>query len=64
MNYFQLTTDASWLYCPTTAMESEQNMGITVVRGNLADQMNNIMIIRTTYTPHADSNSAITQARK
>lgn len=63
MNYFQSTTDASWLYYPTTAMESEQNMGITVVRGNLADQMNNIMIIRTTYTPNADSNSAIMRAK-
>lgn len=61
MNYFQSTTDSSRLYRPTTATESDQYIG-TVLRGNLADQMNNVMIIRTTYTPNADSNSFITRA--
>jgi hypothetical protein len=61
MNYFQSTTDSSRLYRTTTATESDQYVG-TVVRGNLADQMNNIMIIRTTYTTNADSNSSMARA--
>lgn len=61
MNYFQSTTDASRLFRPTTATESNQYMG-TLVRGNLADQMNNVVIIRTTYTTNADSNSSIMRA--
>lgn len=48
MSYFQSTTDASNLYRPTTATETSKEMG-TAVRGNLADQMNNVIIIRTTY---------------
>jgi len=53
MKYFQSTTDASYMYRPTTASDSSQYNG-TAAKGNLADQMKTVFVVRTVYTADAD----------
>jgi len=46
MNYVESTTDASYLYRPTTAADNDQYSG-TAAKGNLSDMIKNDIVIRT-----------------
>jgi hypothetical protein len=48
MNYFKPTSDASYLYRPTSASDTGQYTG-TAVKANLADLMRNANIVRETF---------------
>jgi hypothetical protein len=47
MNYFKPTSDASYLYRPTSASDTGQYTG-TAVKANLADLIRNASIVRET----------------
>jgi len=59
MIFFKSSTDASYLYRPSTAAENNQYTG-TAVRGNLSDRMNNVLVIRTSYV--APSNTVVSSS--
>ena len=48
MTNFELTTDASYLYRPTSAVGGGQ-FGGTAITGNLADLMRNATVYRETF---------------
>lgn len=48
MSYFQLSTDASYLYRPTSAVGTGQAI-CTAVPGNIMDLMRNGVLVRGTF---------------